>query len=53
MQFPKQKIINVYLYSNAIEKFNKSIIELIKYELPKDLNISLILNLLKNKKMIY
>ena len=42
MQFPKKKIIKVYLYSNAIESFNKSIIELFKYDLPKSLEISLI-----------
>ena len=50
IKFSKQKIIKVYLYSNAIETFNKSIIELIKYELPKDLNISLIFKSFGNQK---
>ena len=41
------------LYSNAIEVFNKSIIELINYDLSKDKKISLIFKLHKNHKFDY
>ncbi len=50
MQFPRKKIINVYLYSNAIEKFNKTIIELIKFELSQVREISLIFKSYKKHK---
>ena len=46
----KQKIIKVYLCSNAIETFNKSIIELINYDLSKDFKISLIFKTFGNQK---
>ena len=49
-KFSKKKIINIYLYSNAIDKFNKSIIELINNDLSKDINISLIFTSYKNQK---
>ena len=49
MQFSRKKIINIYLYSNAIESFNKSIIEIINHELSNDFKISLIFESHKNK----
>jgi len=52
-KFSKQKIINICLYSNAIDKFNKSIIELINNDLSKDINISLIFTSYKNQKSDY
>ena len=45
--------IKIYLYSNAIEVFNKSIIELINYDLSKDKKISLIFKSYKNHKFDY
>ncbi len=50
IQFSKQKIINVYLYSNAIEAFNKSIIELINFDLSQDRKIRLIFKSIKDNK---
>ncbi len=49
-QFSNKKIINIYLYSNAIESFNKSIIELIKYDLSKYQEIKLIFKSYENQK---
>ena len=40
-KIPKNKVINIYLYSNAIELFNNSIINLIKDDLQKTREISL------------
>ena len=40
-KFSKNKIINIYLYSNAIDAFNISLINLIKYDLNKESYISL------------
>ena len=50
MQYSRKKIIDVYLLSNAIEKFNETIIELIKYDLSKDRKISLNFIAYKNQK---
>ena len=50
MQYSRKKIIDVYLLSNAIEKFNDTIIELIKYDLSKDRKISLNFIAYKNQK---
>ena len=50
MQFPNQKIINLYLYSNAIESFNKSIIELINFDLSQDRKIFLTFKSYNNHK---
>ena len=49
-QFSNQKIINLYLYSNAIETFNKSIIELINYDLSRDRKIRLVFKSFEGKK---
>ena len=49
-QFSRQKIISIYLYSNAIDKFNKCIIELIKNDLSKNKKNYLIFKSYKNKK---
>ena len=53
IQFSKQKEIKIYLYSNAIEVFNKSIIELINNDLAKDKKTSLIFKSHKNHKFDY
>ena len=41
-KFNRNRVINIYLYSNAIDVFNNSIINLIKHDLKKEKEISLI-----------
>ena len=48
IQFSKQKEIKIFFYSNAIEVFNKSIIELINHDFSKDKKISLKFNFFLN-----
>lgn len=49
-RFPKNKCINVFLYSNAIEIFNSSIIELLNYDLTKNHKINLNFKTYKENK---
>ena len=53
IKFSKQKKINIYLYSNAIETFNKSIIELINYDLSKERKISLVFESYNKQKISF
>ena len=48
--FSANKTINVFLYSNAIEVFNNSMINLFKNDLSKDFKISLVFKSHKNQK---
>ena len=49
-RFPNQKLVKVFLYSNAIDSFNNAILELINNDLQKTRRISLHFKEFKNEK---
>ena len=50
-RFPKNKIINIFLYSNAIESFNHAIIEIIRDKLKNKRSVNLTFKSFQNEQI--